>query len=197
MWVGPERCKLAVVAANLSDEHAPFGGSAGIMFKREITNAGIGVDKVGFTWTSDDVVGELSAHGVEYAVLAGQDALRVFRDDLNVRECHGRAMLLEAGALDGPLGFPVFHPEAFARNGHWRSLLVEELGLLKRIATDRSNWTSLTPDTCVHCRGEFSRVDDHGVVYCETHWGRPPRERWLSPKEIALLLAGTLERPSN
>lgn len=175
---GPLTCKLMVIAADY-DPQSP----ASRTFKEAMTEVGISVDRVVFGWT-ETVEEEVESRGAQFIVLAGQAALELVRPDLHVGECHGRAMLLDHETPDGPLVYPLFHPDSYYRNPLWRNSLLQELRQLIAIGRDRDNWTKYTPDTCVKCRGEFFRVDEQGVVYCELH-SVPEQERPLTAEQIA------------
>lgn len=171
MWVGPETCKLAVIAHRMPFQNAPFEGNAGKMFKDTMTHTGIGVEKVAF---GDDVDMDLedAIQGVkaQFVILAGDRVLQWFRPDLYVRQCHGRPMLMFPDFPDRtPILFPVFHPEAYWRFPRWRALLAVELKSLMELAHNRNRWQDFCPQSCVKCRGLPHRTDPMGVVYCEVH----------------------------
>jgi hypothetical protein len=189
MWTGPSRPKLVVVAQNLVNEQQPFDSIGGSIFKTSLMKAGIPVEKVGFTWSHPGTAIEIRDRGATFVILAGEGAVALWRPDLHVRQCHGRMMALD----DECFGFPTFHPEAFARNPRWRSLLCKELQILREIASDPESWISRSPLTCVRCRGEFYRVDDMGVVYCERHWGAPD-DRPVTVSQFAAAFGAIIER---
>lgn len=152
------------------------------MFKLRMTEVGVSPDRAGFGWATKEALKLALDRGAQFIVLAGDEALSLVRSDLSVKECHGRAML---ASPDSPvIMFPMFHPEAFLRNPRWRLTAVDELSTLKVIGGNREKWLDYVPDSCVRCRGEFHRVDDVGVVYCEAHWGKVPTNRILSPQEV-------------
>ncbi len=167
MWVGPETCKLAVVAGKMPFQTSPFEGRAGDYFKKAMTEAGIGVEKVCFGDTDMDLEDQIQGIRAGHIVLAGDRALQYFRKDLRVSQCHGRPMMMFPDFPDRtPLLFPVFHPEAYWRNPRWRALLLLELQSLMLIART-GEWAS--PQSCVKCRGSADYTDPMGVVFCEEH----------------------------
>lgn len=175
-----ENKTLAVFAENLMGESEPFTNESGELYKTALGGAGVDVSRVAFGWMEN--ISEIKGSDIRFVILAGDGVLRKFRADLSVKECHGRAMM----TTENILVFPTFHPEAYKRNPLWLKTLKGELGLLKKIGPDIERWASYTPDTCVRCRGDFFRVDDQGVVYCEEHWGKVPHpENVLTPDQVA------------
>lgn len=165
MWHGPETCKLAVVTEQMPWWSEPMDGPSGEMFKKAMSDKGIGVEKVAFGAATDDPL----EREAEFVVLAGDVALARYRPDLRVAHCHGRPMLIRHEQSD-LIYFPVFHPEAYWRNPRWRSLLDHELGQLMLLARDVDNWKSFIPQSCVKCRGSADFHDKMGVLYCYEHW---------------------------
>lgn len=163
--MGPEVCKLAVVTESMPWWSVPFDGPSGEMFKKAMSDKGIGVEKVAFGTAEDEPL----EREAEFVVLAGDVALAKYRPDLRVAHCHGRPMM--NGSL---LLYPVFHPEAYWRNPRWRPLLDHELGQLMLLAKDRAEWQKFSPLSCVKCRGAADWRDGMGVVYCEDHYKPSP-----------------------
>lgn len=175
-YVGPNQPKLVVVGERFEREDEPFGGFAGQFFKECMLEAGIKPDKSGFCWAGDELQGELEVLRPAWVVLSGDQALQAIRPDLFCRQAHGRPFSLipmseRDARLGGSVGFPVVHHVALKRNQkEWHALVVRELLALRQMATDPEGWLKYAPDTCVKCRGEFFRIDDQGIVYCEKHW---------------------------
>lgn len=170
MRVGPPECKLAAVG--------PFGDDeATASFKSMMTASGVPQEKVVFL-TPDSFV-DLEPSGAKFVLLAGSEALGLFRPDLHPGLCHGRLLLLDLSDR-GILGFPVFHPETYRRNPRWRTMLLKDFAFLKRAASE-GLWPSDGPQTCVRCRGLKFDTDINGVVYCGPHWkSREGRDTTLS-----------------
>lgn len=166
-WTGQGTCKLAVIFPEERNEVSRR------LFLSLMTEAGLPVDRVGFGTIHPTIKDDVEESGAQFVILSGTAAVRLYRPDLRTGQCHGRIMLLEPSktSTDGPLAFPVFHPEAYWRNYRWRELLVKELRLLREIAQNRNSWLSYVPDSCVRCRGEVIHFDDNGVPYCERCFG--------------------------
>lgn len=177
-YVGPSQPKLVVVGERFEREDEPFGGFAGLFFKEVLLEAGIKPDKSGFCYGGGELL-ELLVLRPVWVVLSGDVALQGIRPDLQTRGMHGRPVSLlpmsERGPRDarlgGSVGFSVVHHVALRRKPkEWHDLVLQELLAFRRMATDPEGWLKYTPDTCVKCRGEFFRIDDQGIVYCEEHW---------------------------
>lgn len=170
MWVGAKEAKLAAVTTPIGDDYRPFASPGGRVFKEMLDEAGIDVTRVAFGWADDLLWTGLYGIGAQYVIAAGQHALDQWRPDLEIRQCHGRPML-----IDDRIVMPVPHPESLWRRQDapgpdYRNILHAQFANLRALALDRDNWLEYSPTSCVKCRSDdVWKVDGNGVSYCLRH----------------------------
>lgn len=160
----PAAAKLLMVGEGFGAPTRLFAEDAGRTFCELAQIAEIPIRKCRFAEPAAELVPALESSPVQWVILSGDAALHTVRPDLDQRFAHGRPI-----HRAGITFMPVFHHVALYRHPQWRALVAAELGDLVTIAKT-GNWMRFVPDTCVKCRGEFYRVDDEGIVYCEAHW---------------------------
>lgn len=129
---------------------------------------------------------QLEAANVEYVLLVGGTALRVWRPDLKISDVAGRVGLW----MDRWVVMPVLHPSYVLRQGKPSKLrLAEDLFKFRLVVAGELDWDQwLAVDcTAAGCVGGMARMDRDGLAWCAKHWmarqGGAGRKAWKDARD--------------
>lgn len=212
-FTGPSPTDIAIMGEapghNEDKKGAPFCGPAGLLLRRELTQAGIDPERVfifnavccfpreyGKARRPSD--GELQACAPnrnaqlalaqpKWLLVLGGTALGVLRTDLKISKARGRPFCLFPDLPERAVVFPTYHPSAALRNGNFLKAFQEDLRSFKELVehADVLGWIDHLPTTCIVCGEESDPwvCDLQGVVYCQEHqWSGRGNASWANVK---------------
>lgn len=193
-WSGPLNPQYAVLGEAPGSEEdkykEPFVGSAGILLKYALKDAGIDPRNVAFInsvscypkRTPNDseiaacrgwMTGQVAFVQPQILISVGVVALQSIRGDKwpKLANLHGKPLWWDSppAPLKKLVVFPTYHPAAALRSAKYKRLIQDDLRSLVQWVKDGMVFNS---DDCYICGEEMHRVDEWGIPFCSRHCAR-------------------------
>lgn len=133
-YSGPNKARLAVVGQHHGEfEEMPFTSPQGQHFRRLLEDGGLPVVKLAFCHAGPAAPELIADAGAQWVLACGDEALHLWRPDLDVADVHGDLVLTDTDVAI----VAVYHHDVFRRSPNHVALLFRELKTLQGLARAR------------------------------------------------------------